>query len=198
MEYNWKQIGERLVKLRKARKWTQEDLIKILSEREENAFPIGRNSLSSLETGKLDHCDLRLFTALCSIYDCELGYLLGEHEGRTREATDVHEYTSLSYEAIERLHASKEVANVLNILFHSVSENRCLIDVIGEYLKFNVNQDVYISENGDLYPRERTNVSALERAINPGFYLGKEAFTELYLSEIRDWLKHIRETEGKS
>lgn len=205
MPYDVKAIGRRLWAIRTGR---PED--EYYKKAEKKGKPI-----HSLQT-VADHCEVKQYQTvsawesgnitpslenlikLCGLFNCELGYFLGDHEGKTRAATDIHEYTSLSYEVIERLHNSKEVASILNLLFDSVDENRrCLIDLIGEYLKFNVKQDAYISENGDLFPLERNSISSLERTLNPGFYLDRDAFTELYLSEIRDWLKHIREIEER-
>lgn len=134
MKYSFEKIGQRLFELRKGYKWSQEDLIEKLGEK---GVSIGRNSLSSLEAGKLKHCDLRLFTALCELYDCELGYLLGEHEGKTRASTDIHEQTGLSYPAIDELTRMKEYNQwyALRGLNTLLEESVCLtLDNIGKYL----------------------------------------------------------------
>lgn len=165
MEYNWKSIGERLVNLRKGKKWTQEKLIEKLANLEKNAFPIGRNSLSSLEAGNLEHCDLRLFTALCDLYDCELGYLLGEHEGKTRAVTDIHEKTGISFRGIDGLEQSKNQWFALQGLNILLEEEGCYtLDLIGQYL---FNPDTYtILPNGDKVPTKSIIMIAIQRSLD--------------------------------
>lgn len=40
---------------------------------------------------------------LCGLFHCDIGFLTGEHEGFTREATDIQVETGLSEEAIQHL-----------------------------------------------------------------------------------------------
>jgi len=51
------------------------------------------------------------FINMCNLFDCELGYLLGEHEGETREQTDIAESTGLSLEAVECLTSERRFQN---------------------------------------------------------------------------------------
>ena len=39
---------------------------------------------------------------MCEVFDCELGYLLGEFDCKTREATDIQAKTGLSEKAIKK------------------------------------------------------------------------------------------------
>lgn len=82
---------------------------------------------------------------LCELFNCELGYLLGEHEGKTRAATDIHEKTGLSFRAIDELEQMKEKNQwyALQGLNTLLEESVCLtLDNIGKY--FSDNRGYYI------------------------------------------------------
>lgn len=102
MEYNYRLIGKRIRQEREAAGLTQAELIDILNQRHVRK---GRNSISAIENGKADHFYLDLLVALCGIFNCELGYLLGEYEERTRTVTDICYETGLSPAAVQTLRA---------------------------------------------------------------------------------------------
>lgn len=99
MEYDFKRIGKRIKDLRKAKGWSQDRLIDILQPK----VPIGRNTLSAIENGNAKHFELSLLTALCEIFNCEMGHLLCEYECKTREATDIQTVIGLSEPAVNSL-----------------------------------------------------------------------------------------------
>lgn len=102
MIYQKEIIASRLASERKRNGYTQETLAEtniaskptIVSwERAD-----GKNRIPTLEQ----------LLELCELYGCEVGYLLGEYDTRTRVATDVCKETGLSEEAVDLITKSKE------------------------------------------------------------------------------------------
>ncbi len=101
MKYNFKKIGEIIVKERKAAGYkSQDDLIQQLKE---YGYSISRNTLSKIEQGNTNHYDCELLFLLCEIFDCEMGYLLGEYECKTGRNTDIVNETGLNEDAVNKL-----------------------------------------------------------------------------------------------
>ena len=104
---------------------------------------------------------------LCELFNCELGYLLGEHEGRTRVATDIHEKTGLSFRAIdelERIRANNPwfAIQALNAL---LEEDVCnTLDLIGHY-QLDKSTDT-ILPNGDRVPTKSILMIAIQRSLD--------------------------------
>lgn len=103
MKYNDNKIADILIEERKKKGWSQEKLIEKLAEKK---VYVGRNTISAIESsakhdiGKLS---LELLTALAELYDCEIGYLLGEYSLKTGRNTDIQKETGLSGTAIDNL-----------------------------------------------------------------------------------------------
>lgn len=103
MEYNYRLIGKRIAAERNRLGMSQAKLIDALSSK----ISIGRNSLSAIENGNIEYCSLKLLTELCVLFDCEMGYLLGAFDCRTRENTDVCAATGLEEIAVNELKERK-------------------------------------------------------------------------------------------
>ena len=119
MKYNYELIGERIRIERKNNGLTQSDLIKIL--REQHYVNMARNTLSSLENGNPVKIECDILFAMCSIFRCELGYLLGEYDCRTGRNTDIAKEIGISEKAIHNLDEIK--ANNRNIILSLLLEN---------------------------------------------------------------------------
>lgn len=103
LEYNYSEIGFRIRNERRAKEWSQEELIARLQYREAG---IGRNKVSDVENGEVEavkSLSLDTLEALCDLFECDLGYLLGEYAERRREAAEVCYTTGLSETAVQRL-----------------------------------------------------------------------------------------------
>lgn len=97
MNYNKKAIGERIRKERESMGLSQANFAKLLHFKESSRQVIGK-----WEKGKvLPHFELML--AMCSLFECELGYLLCEYDCKTRVAADIKKATGLTEDAINRL-----------------------------------------------------------------------------------------------
>lgn len=98
MKYDKKIIGQRIKTERIAAGFkTQGDFAKALGFAFES-----RQTIGNWENGKVLPCLCDLLK-ICEICDCEIGYLLGEYENRTREITDINRVTGLSEESIKQL-----------------------------------------------------------------------------------------------
>ncbi len=104
MNYNFIEIGKRIIDERAAHGWSQDELIEKLSHKDVH---IGRNTLSKIENGSQKACNfnLGLLAALSELFECEIGYLLCEKEYKckTRCDTDIYNKTGLNEESIQTL-----------------------------------------------------------------------------------------------
>lgn len=158
MEYNFKLIGRIIVKEREKRGWSQSELI----ERASQYVPIARNRLSALENGKAKRCDLFLLTALCNLFQCEMGYLLGETELPTKVDEVICQETGLDYSSSKALQTAKKehwffVNKALNEMLQY--DTFRLLDLIGQYITMDEHDTVELNDGekidkGVLYARK--------------------------------------------
>jgi len=100
-KYNQAEIAKRIKKHRMAARpsfpkgFTDIELGELLN--------VHRNTIASWEKQGGRIPQLADMLRMCKLFDCELGYLLGEHKLPTRETTDIHATTGLSKDAIENL-----------------------------------------------------------------------------------------------
>lgn len=101
MEYDFITIGRRIVNFRKAKGWSQE---KLIEEMEDLGIRIARNTLSAVENGRDKNFTLEILLACCKLFDCDMGYLLGEYgDCKTRDGQFIHTVTGISGTNVERL-----------------------------------------------------------------------------------------------
>lgn len=125
IEYNNRQfvaIGKRISDERKRREMNQEKLLEELSYR---GVSIGRNRLSDMENGVRDSFSgkhgLDILIALCSIFECDLGYLVGEYDEHTKSISDICKVTGLSEESVNAL-------RLLNDRGHRLGDRGTFVD----------------------------------------------------------------------
>ena len=97
MKYTNKAIGERIAVERKRLKMSQTDLASKLNLADSSRVTVGH-----WENGKAVPC-LEYMKDMCEIFDCEMDYLFGKINERTREVADICAVTGLSAEAVELL-----------------------------------------------------------------------------------------------
>lgn len=114
MEYNFEKIGKRIKSERKEKNWTQKKLMEKLSP----YCPLGRNTLSDIENGICSNISLNLFSTLCKeeFFDCDMGYLLCEYDGKRHIIADIKETTGLDPDAINIILNMKDRFLKLSIL----------------------------------------------------------------------------------
>lgn len=133
MKYNLSVLGERIFeernKLRRedGKPFSQEDLINALDD---IGVHVGRNTISGLESGSKDANDMEIklsqIIGLCTVFQCDIGYLLGGDEYETSKTAAekvVVENTGLSHTAARVLMAEKReidkiVSTPAGFLFH--------------------------------------------------------------------------------
>ena len=106
MKYSSITVGERIRQARKELGWSQDKLIALLRSNQYNAG-VSRTTLVAIESGEegktLDNVSLRTLCAMCDLFDCDMGYLLGEYDEKHRVAAEVCDATGLSETAVQRL-----------------------------------------------------------------------------------------------
>lgn len=128
MEYDSKTVGLRIRQARKDAGWSSQD--KLIEQLRSRQAGISRTTLSAIEAvpdnSKPDdskevirkkekqeakqreavgHLSISTLCAMCDLFDCDMGYLLGEYEEKHRVAAEVCDATGLSETAVQRLSA---------------------------------------------------------------------------------------------
>ncbi|MGN0275657.1 MAG: helix-turn-helix domain-containing protein [Hominisplanchenecus sp.] len=176
MEYNFELIGTRIRTERKRSNMSQDEFLAMLSCN--YGIGMNRNTLSAIENGRYQNFTLDFLAALCQEFDCEMGYLLGEHDTKTRLAYDIGKETGLSERAVDCLHKwaiEKELPvtpyngahkttknsaikflNIINLLFEERNgqgeslDNSNLFDLIHKFLYSNITEITAFNQNGSL------------------------------------------------
>lgn len=139
MNYNFKDIGKRIKNERQQANLNQDNFIEEL-----NLTVSSRQTISKWENG----CNIPPLDDLlkmCEKFNCELGYLLCEHNCKTRTTTDIQEITGLSETAISIFSTIKayHLDDILVTLSH-ILEHKEFIDLLRSIhlhiVNFNKNQ----------------------------------------------------------
>lgn len=108
MGYDFQEIGHTVRMLRRQRFGSQEAFLDALAQ---EGLRIGRNKLSAIENGRQEQFTLPFLLTCCRLFDCQLGYLMGEYDAVTMDAQAAREYTGLPEEAITLLHSKSWLWN---------------------------------------------------------------------------------------
>lgn len=113
MKYNFEECGKKIRTLRKSKGWSQEEFVDHLSS---VGIPITRGRIGQIENGNQEKFNLTFLLGCCRLFDCDIGYLLGEYDkGTTRDNQFIAQVTGLEDAAIRRLSAEKEQYRQLQI-----------------------------------------------------------------------------------
>ena len=121
MEYNFAKIGDNIRLMRKMKFGSQDNFIAALSEKD---VSIARNRISAIENGDQSQFTLPFLLACCDLFNCDMGYLLGEYECRTMDVQFMHDEIGLSEESISFLRHEKkwgvgqEHTAIIDMLLH--------------------------------------------------------------------------------
>lgn len=100
-KYDDVKIGERI---QQARKETKKENGRSLSLENVSAeCGASRQLISKWESGDLSGLSLNDLTAMSNLFQCDVSFLLCEHDTKRRATIDVHEVTGLSIKAIEKI-----------------------------------------------------------------------------------------------
>lgn len=145
MTYNYNQAGQRLKELRLNKGLS---LAAVADECGVNQY----QTISSWEKGYTKPTLENLFK-LCDLYECELGYILGEpgYELKTRKQTDIQAETGLSELAVEKITTltSQELRFIDDLLknseyLFSVSQSYCQYRDVGKIGLASLDGNVHI------------------------------------------------------
>lgn len=126
MRYNFVEIGQRIRSLRKSKKWSQDDFVDQLKEK---YLPITRKTISRIEQGDENKFTLPFLLTACEVFNCDMGYLLGEYgDCKTRDNQFIHDTTGLSELSINRLIGNRGIPENDFIEFLLSSDSFCDID----------------------------------------------------------------------
>lgn len=106
MQYLQEVIASRITEEREALGLTKEGLAERLN--------VNRNTITSWERQDIKgrYPPLEDLARMCDLFNCELGYLLGEYNCKTRAATDIQAETGLSERAIDRLREEAQKSEI--------------------------------------------------------------------------------------
>ena len=94
-------VGSKIKSCRREKDWTQDELAEKVA--------CVRQTISKWENGQLNFTVDEL-VRLCNVFDCDMGYLLGEYETKKHVAADIQKETGLSESAIEILRDNQKCA----------------------------------------------------------------------------------------
>lgn len=120
MKYNFIEIGNTIVNLRKGKKMSQEQFLWELSNR---GVKIARNRLSKIENGEQAAFDLDFLLGCCEIFETDMGHLMGEYSAKTLDAEFVCKTTGLSEKAVSDLVSYSDYAPNINGVLNLLLEN---------------------------------------------------------------------------
>lgn len=127
MKLNAKIIGERLRALRKEKGYNQTELTRILEE--EYYINHKRAYIGRIERGEDKALlDLPLLEALSDIFNCDIGYLIGEIEEHTQENKYICDRLNISEKAADNIKACCHGEN--KDIFNALCEHDNLFNVV--------------------------------------------------------------------
>lgn len=204
MKYNFYAVGDRIRQMRKKKFSNQDDFIDVL--RDKYKVPIGRNKVSAIENGEQCQFTLPFLLACCDIFNCDMGYLLGEYECKTRDSQFIHDQTGLPEATVHQLHHWHEIWGseitdtiavlVEDMLYHNVDEKRGfqpILQLLAYFLTYqhSATQQLVFS-NGLI--KERKNYNYLP---SNAIALDSTIIENATLAEIQYALKSLKKSRSK-
>lgn len=126
MKIDYKKMGDRVLKLRKEKDYSQGKLSAILED--EYYINCSRQRISKIEHGNNNKIDLSLLEALSDIFNCDIGYLIGEIEEHTQENKYICDRLNISEKAADNIKACCHGEN--KDIFNALCEHDNLFDIV--------------------------------------------------------------------
>ena len=169
MNYNnetFLEFGARVKAERKRCHYSQEAFIEELANR---GVRISRNRLSGIENGKREDFDLEMWIAICDIFKCDIGYLLGTYKETTQDKAFICQQTGFSEKTLDLLlpHKDDWSVGVLNLLLEEYhSSGTSFLKVLSSiYIYYD--RYATLQKEKETFARETRIIRQKERAINP-------------------------------
>ena len=161
-----------------------------------------RQSYAKIENGD-GNISFKHISKLLEMFECDIGYLMGEYPTKRRVASDIQNETGLSEKAIEALFKfktliSKTVMNVDTVPFSTTPK-----PFDGKYYKDNLEAMTLMLENDEdsevisniaryLYS-DFININAVERTTGISESMNAEEISDMYINRIIQGLKKLKE-----
>lgn len=144
MRYNYKETGERIKKIRKENKLTQEDFIGKLK------ISMNRRRLSNIEKGEDMYFPFEFLLKISEVFNCDIGYLLGEYDEKKREVYEICSATGLSEKALYKIWKEKDHCCIKQ--FNQIVEDKDFWNIVDFFCIYR-NTAKTISEHNAEYSR---------------------------------------------
>lgn len=125
-----------------------------------------RRTVANWEKGKTTP-SLEDLLSLCNLFDCEIGYLLCEHDTKQRATTDVSNITGLSNHAVEQIqywNSTGDYIQMLNTILTSPNFDNLLYHA-KEYMSAVPTYTGLVDIKSNLHREGKTSGQALNDAI---------------------------------
>lgn len=160
MQYLQEVIASRIKEEREALGLTKEGLAERLN--------VNRNTITSWERQDIKgrYPPLEDLARMCDLFNCELGYLLGEYNCKTRAATDIQAETGLSERAIDRLREEAQKSEIFRGTLSELIESPLFYSLVlglADYKRYMSFSPEMRADVGS----ENMSISDLSRMITP-------------------------------
>ena len=160
MQYLQEVIASRITEEREALGLTKEGLAERLN--------VNRNTITSWERQNIKgrYPPLEDLARMCDLFNCELGYLLGEYNCKTRAATDIQAETGLSERAIDRLREEAQKSEIFRGTLSELIESPLFYSLVlglADYKRYMSFSPEMRADVGS----ENMSISDLSRMITP-------------------------------
>ena len=160
MQYLQEVIASRITEEREALGLTKEGLAERLN--------VNRNTITSWERQNIKgrYPPLEDLARMCDLFNCELGYLLGEYNCKTRAATDIQAETGLSERAIDRLREEAQKSEIFRGTLSELIESPLFYSLVlglADYKRYMSFSPEMRADVGS----ENISISDLSRMITP-------------------------------
>ena len=132
MKYNFADIAVRIRDIRKNNGLSQEQLIGELKNKYD--FSISRNTLSKIENGEKKFFTFDFLYTFAEMFDCDIGYLLGEYEEKKQEAHQICSATGLSENALYKIRNEKTNCRIQQ--FNQIIEDRSFWEILNFFCNY--------------------------------------------------------------
>lgn len=161
MQYSQITIARRIKAEREALGLSKEALGEMLN--------VNRNTITAWERqdDKGRYPPLGDLARMCKLFNCELDYLLGEYNCKTRAATDIQAETGLSEKAIGRLRDKGRESKVFRETLNELIENPMFYELVLGIADYKRYRDYPLELSIDLGEGQRLQISELVQKVSP-------------------------------
>jgi transcriptional regulator with XRE-family HTH domain len=132
LKYNFADIAVRIRDIRKNSGLSQEQLIGELKNKYD--FSISRNTLSKIENGEKKFFTFDFLYTFAEMFDCDIGYLLGEYKEKKQETHQICSATGLSENALYKIQNEKTNCRIQQ--FNQIIEDKSFWEILNFFCNY--------------------------------------------------------------